>query len=164
MFKPRKATVLRAAGAGLLGLALAAAGGCSSGKATVSGKVAFANGTAVPAGTITFWADDGRQAQATLKPDGSYSMGDAPVGEVKVTVETPKPREGMGGGMRGMDPTQSPQGKQGMPADMIPQGEKGLPGDIKIIPVPDRYRDKSSTPLTYTVTKGTQQHDFTITP
>ena len=155
MIRPRKARVLSAAGAGLLSLALAA--GCSAGKAAVSGKVSFANGTPVPAGTITFWAADGRQAQATLKHDGTYSLGDAPVGEVKVTVETPP--QGMGPQPRSAPP---PGMQKGMPAEMIPEGDQS--GNVKVIPVPDRYRDKASTPLDYTVTKGTQKKDFTIEP
>jgi hypothetical protein len=158
MFWQRKGTVLRLAGPGLLGLALVALGGCGGGKATVSGKVALGDGTPVSAGTITFWAGENRSAQATLKPDGTYSMGDAPVGEVKVTVETPRPKAGP----TGMGP--APPGVKGMPPEMVPEEDKGLPGNVKIVPVPDKYRDKSSTPLTYTVSRGAQQKDFTITP
>jgi len=157
MFRQREGTVRRVAAACLLGLALAAPVGCGGSKGTVSGKVAFANGTPVPAGTITFWAADGRQAQATLKHDGTYSLGDAPVGEVKVTVETPP--QGMGPQPRSAPP---PGMQKGMPAEMIPEGDQS--GNVKVIPVPDRYRDKASTPLDYTVTKGTQKKDFTIEP
>jgi hypothetical protein len=158
MFWQRQGTVLRLAGPALLGLALAALGGCGGGKAAVNGKVSLSDGTPVPAGTITFWASDNRSAQATLTPDGSYSIPDAPVGDVKVTVETPVP---MMGGPTGMG--KPPPGVKGMPAEMLPPGQKELAG-VNVVPVPKQYKDKSTTPLTYTVTRGTQKKDFTITP
>jgi hypothetical protein len=158
MFWQRKGSLLRLVGPALLGLALAALGGCGGGKAAVSGKVSLSDGTPVPAGTITFWASDNQSAQATLKPDGTYSLGDAPVGDVKVTVETPLATP--------MGPTgmgKPPPGVQGMPKEMLPPGEREL-GNVKVVPVPKQYMDKSTTPLTYTVTRGKQKKDFTITP
>jgi hypothetical protein len=159
MFRQGEGIRRRLAGTCLLGLALVTLHGCSGGKATVSGKVTLSDGTPVPAGNVTFWAGDGRTAQAPLRADGTYLMGDAPVGDVKVTVETPPPRPGP----LSMGP-QPPQAAKGMPQDMLPPGEKGAPGNAKSVRVPDRYRESASTPLTYTVSRGTQHKDFTITP
>lgn len=159
MFWQGKGTVVRLGGACALGLALVCVCGCSKGKATVNGKVTF-NNQPVGVGTVTFWTSDNRSAQAPLKPDGSYSMPDAPVGEVKITVTTPPPKMGP------MTMEKPPPGMKGMPADMIPEGagDAANPGKMKIVPIPDKYKEVSTTPLTYTVTKGTNEFNIILTP
>jgi hypothetical protein len=159
MFSPGKGTLLRLAGPCLVGLAMLTASGCSSkDKAVVSGKVTLKDGTPVSAGTVTFWSNDGRSGLGVLKSDGSYSIGDAPVGDVKVTVETPPATQGP------INMPPPPPGQKGMPPEMIPGGgDVGGAGKIKIVPVPDKYKDQSTTPLTHTVTRGTQENvNFTL--
>ncbi|HEV3236490.1 MAG TPA: hypothetical protein VGZ25_05850, partial [Gemmataceae bacterium] len=71
---------------------LIASVGCSKGNpnapAEVSGKVTFKN-TPVTAGTVTFYAPDNKGVYPiTIKPDGTYSQVDLPIGEMTITVET----------------------------------------------------------------------------
>src|SRR6266851_3461534 len=73
--------------------ALATLVGCDTGpgpRATVSGKVVF-NNRPVTVGTIGFFGPNNRTAATNIKPDGTYSLADAPVGDVTITVTTPDP-------------------------------------------------------------------------
>jgi hypothetical protein len=57
-------------------------------RASVFGQVTC-EGTPVPAGTITFHPKQGKcKYVVCLRPDGSYSTTDLPIGEMVVTVET----------------------------------------------------------------------------
>jgi len=156
---------LRAAGFGLLALAVAAAEGCAKPKAVVNGKVLLANGQPVTAGTVSFWGSDNRVGSAPIGSDGSYSVPDAPVGDVKITLSTPPPRMVMGdkGGM----PKAPGDIAGGMPTDKVPEGMSG--GALKpqnVVPIPDKYKDVATTPLTWTVAKSEepQQHDIVLEP
>jgi len=161
----RKGTLLRAAGFGLLAIAVAAAGGCAKPKAVVNGKVRLANGQPVTAGTVSFWSSDNRVGSSALGSDGSYSVPDAPVGDVKITVSTPPPRMVMGdkGGM----PKAPGDLGGGMPADKVPEGMSGVVMKPQnVVPVPEQYWDVATTTLTWTVasSKAPQEHDIVLAP
>jgi hypothetical protein len=49
-----------------------------------------------------------------------------------------------------------------MPKEMIPEGgESGGTGG-KIVAVPEKYKERDKTPLTYTVIRGTQTKEFQL--
>jgi hypothetical protein len=158
-------TRLFVASAALLGLALVVTPGCDSGpgaRAEVKGKVLL-NNQIVPIGTVSFFGPKNRTASATIKPDGTYVIPDAPVGEVTITVTTPtvpmgrlnmtKPPPGVGE----MKPPGEPGGNPGEKASAAPDMSK-------FAPVPQQYQEKNTSPLKYTVTNGSQDHDIELTP
>jgi hypothetical protein len=161
MFLPRKRLAFRLGVVGLLGIALVFAGGCGKSKGSVKGKVKLANGTPVSAGTITFWTKDNRPFPSKLGDDGSYNIVDAPTGEMKVTVEAPPPHMGPGGAAGMPKP---PEGSRGMPEDMKPKGDGDLTKPGKYVPVPAKYKATDTTTLTYTVSSGSQEKEFTLEP
>jgi hypothetical protein len=138
---------------------LVLAAGCSKSKGTITGTVKLKDGTPVSAGTITFWSADNHPSQGTLKSDGSFSVGDVPVGDAKVTVETPPPRMGP------VTMSKPPEGMN-MPADMKPSGGDAPGGDnkVKVVPVPAKYKNANDTPLSYSVVKGSQEKSFVLEP
>jgi hypothetical protein len=147
-----------------LGVVLAAgAAGCSKPKrAPVTGTVKLKGGKLVTAGQVSFWANDKLVGSAAIGADGTYSVSDAPVGEDKVTVVTPKPRMGMGGMPRGG--AEAPKGLGGMPADKLPEGMKGDPLKAQdVVPVNVKYHELSTTPLTHTVVEGKDPQHWDIT-
>jgi hypothetical protein len=137
--------------------------GCSGGKgarAKVTGKVKFFD-KYLTSGTVAFTTADGRTGSANIDSEGHYEMYDAPVGEVTVTVTTPQAK---GGGPAGGPPKPPP----GVPP-MRPPGEGGStpPPPIdpsKIVQVPTKYNDVKTSGLKYTVEKGTQEYNITLTP
>jgi hypothetical protein len=82
----RRLRSLAAVGACFALAALVGCGGDST-KASLKGKVTH-NGAPVTGGTITLHPASGAPFPITIKPDGSFEVGDAPVGPMKVTVET----------------------------------------------------------------------------
>ncbi len=115
---------------------------------TVEGQVSYKGG-ALPGGIITFVHPDGRIGQTQIEPDGRYTVEDAPGGDVTVTVATKKPISGMGGMM--------------MPKAMRSEkGETQYPAG-KYVKIPARWGDAATSGLSFTVKRGTQTYDITIT-
>src|SRR5438128_8832771 len=71
---------------GVLALALAV-DGCGPPQASVSGSVTF-NGQPFPSGTVLFHGADGRVEHALISEDGSYTIANAPLGELRITVRS----------------------------------------------------------------------------
>jgi hypothetical protein len=139
-------------------LGLAGLSGCARQRATVTGKITF-NNQALTAGTVSFVAAPNVLGTGVIKPDGTYTVADAPVGEVTVTVDTPKPMMGpMPGGMG------KPPPGMGMPADMQPPGGGDPLKAVRVVPAPEKYKTVESSPLKFTVKPGTQTHDIPLTP
>jgi hypothetical protein len=151
----------RACALALLLFVLAAPAGCTS-RATgvVSGKVIF-NNRPVKMGNVAFVADNNRSGSGVIKPDGTYTVSDAPVGKVKIVVTVPTRGPMMGGRGIGMPP---PPKDMKMPAEMKPPDGFDLKNPGPQIPLPDRYTKAETTPLEFTVTKGEQTHDIALTP
>jgi hypothetical protein len=150
----------------LVGL-LSASAGCTPGyksRGTVKGQVTI-GGKPLYAGTVTFTTADNRGGSATIDQSGNYVMGDAPVGDVKVTVTVPKVggMVGMMGGKAG--PPKSPAGEMKDPNN---PGQSGTPQPAidpkKIVPIPDKYASADTSGLTYKVEKGEQTFDIKLTP
>jgi hypothetical protein len=150
----------RAVRIGLLTLALATlAVGCTRNKprAVVRGKVTLGAMT-VSSGQVGFFTSDNRVSMAEIV-DGKYEMKDAPVGEVKITVNPVKPPP------VGFKTPPRPKDIGGMPADMGHGGEEKH-GPSRVVPIPDKYKTVETTDLTFTVanTKDAQEYDIKLTP
>jgi hypothetical protein len=87
----RKLRSLTAVGACFALTALLGCGGGNGTKASLTGKVTY-NSAPVTGGTIslipTSGASSGVPFPVTIKPDGTFDVGDAPMGPMKVTIET----------------------------------------------------------------------------
>jgi hypothetical protein len=139
----------------LAALVLTGCGGGRPGTAEVTGTVTY-KGKPVTAGTVHFLAaDDSQSASAELSPEGTYAMPAAPVGPVKVAVQTAafRYRPVVAAGAR--PPV-------GGPAS-VPQYR---PVDHHVgtvyVPIPTRYEAPSTSGLTFTVQKGTQTLDIAL--
>jgi len=121
-------------------LALVGTGCSEKGGATgtVSGTVSY-GGQTLPVGSVTFLSEDGRTAAAEINKDGTYKVGNVPVGTVKVGVSTPQaaPVPALGGDMPGMN-------------------------TAKPVIVPQKYASPQTSGLTMTVKKGSQTFDIAI--
>jgi hypothetical protein len=82
----RRLRSLAAVGACFTLATLLGCGGDST-KASLKGKVTH-NGAPVTGGTITLHPASGAPFPITIKADGSFEVGDAPIGPMKVTIET----------------------------------------------------------------------------
>jgi hypothetical protein len=138
-------------------LALACLPGCGKKKATVKGKVTWMKTTPLTAGTIAFVAKDGRTGSSNINSKGEYTVTDAPIGDVTITVTTPPAPMG------GMKMDKPPPGMS-MPENMRPPGDPGGGQAVRIVPAPKQYGDKDKSPLHFTVQPGTQEHDVDLTP
>jgi hypothetical protein len=65
--------------------------GCGKKTATITGKVTY-NNKPVTSGEVVFLAQDGHaRAHGPIRPDGSFTVTNAPAGPVQVTVDNPPP-------------------------------------------------------------------------
>lgn len=135
-------------GLGAAAVLLACVGlvGCNSndtGKTTVSGHVSY-KGQPLPGGTLRLHYGDGKQKfDIFVRPDGSFQSSDVPTGNTKVTVDN-SAFKGQGSGKN---------------ASPVPEGAN----IAKYIPLPQKYQDPKTTPLTWDVQSGTQSKDFELT-
>jgi hypothetical protein len=141
----------------LLGFVALGATGCSDPRsATVSGKVSY-KGTMLKGGNVTFLSTEGKGTASTqIGEDGNYTLEKAPVGAVKICVETQ---------------SLNPKGRVRTPKYAPPPGMEAPGGytppdptkDAKrYVPIPDKYAEADTTTLTYTVIKGPQTKDIEL--
>jgi hypothetical protein len=140
-------------------VALTALPGCKKPRATVHGTVSFGN-QKLTGGTVSFFGGPSVVGTGTIKSDGTYTVLDAPVGETTVTVTTPKRAMGpMAGGGK------APPGSKGMPKEFIPPGASEGAGPVNTgPPAPEKYADPEKSPLKFTVQKGDNTYDITLSP
>jgi hypothetical protein len=113
--------------------------------ANVSGKVTYRNAT-LGGGTVNMVSesDPTKTAQGAIDVNGNYTVKDAPVGRVIVTVETLSARQ--------FDPAHT---KGSAPAGAaIPT--------MKYVPIPTAYNSPTKSGLRYTVTAGDQTHNIAL--
>jgi hypothetical protein len=121
--------------------------GCGKGTGFVTGKVTYRD-KPVPSGAVTFHGANGRTDSGSLDAEGNYTIPQAPVGPVKVTVVTglppgPAPVIRRPGGEK---PPQHPGEKAGGTG----------PAPRKHVVLPKKYEDPQQSGLTFTVTSGAQ--------
>jgi hypothetical protein len=132
--------------------------GCGGGRPTtaaVSGTVTF-RGRPVTAGTVLFIADDGTQsASAELSPEGTYAMPGAPVGPVRVAVQTAAFRYRRA----------APAGVK-PPPGLVASSPQYQPVDNPVgtvyVPIPAHYESPEESGLSYTVQRGQQTLDIAL--
>jgi len=116
--------------------------GCGGRKtAQVSGKVTYGK-EVLNSGTVAFLADDGALDNGMIKEDGTYALSKAPVGPVKITVQT------------------FPPSPMVVRPDAAAGSVKGSPP--KYTKIPQSYGDPNKSGLTYTVEPGAQTHDIPL--
>jgi len=145
---------------------LSAAVGCGGGgTGKITGKVTY-NGNPLKGGEVWYINEAKQQTQSgQIGEDGSYTVDRVPAGECKVVVKTKQllQQASAGGGSGGKGP---PPGK-GKEAPKIsneagyekPSGEDAK---RKFVAIPTRYEDAATTPLTYTVRRGSQENDLKL--
>ncbi|AMV29737.1 hypothetical protein VT84_35420 [Gemmata sp. SH-PL17] len=121
-------------------LALLAGCGASDKRATVSGKVTVAGKAGLPGGIIRFVSAENpsRIGGGTIKPDGTYEVTDAPVGECKVIIDNSH-----------LDPSANKSNAPGMPGtgSGMP-GMKGMPGGKQFGPGAGGPKDADKEKMT----------------
>ena len=127
-------------------------------RAVVSGKVSLGAAN-LTAGTVTFTNDDNITGAASINADGTYKMTDAPLGDVTITIAVPKPPP------RGRPPAWM----KDRPVMKPPPGSEQMASDPeavarRIVQIPDKYKDASTSGLTYTVEDREQTFDIKLTP
>jgi hypothetical protein len=145
----------------LAGVLFLSAGCSSRSRGVVKGKVEFF-GKKLTAGTVAFQTTDGRVGSGNIDFNGNYTVTDAPLGPCTITVRVPQTGQ-MPGGMK------APKPPPGMPAMKPPGGEAedsgaGLIDPSKIVQIPGKYAKTDTSGLTFTVERGEQTHDITLTP
>jgi hypothetical protein len=140
-------------------LILSSMSGCGPGqrdRAVVKGKVTFGNDP-VPMANVTFTTKDNRVASAVTDENGNYTINDAPVGEVAISVTVPQLSGSakMGGGIKMPEP----------PKDMSGLATNKLNFDPQKLPrVPEKYEKPETSGLTYKVHKGENTYDIPLNP
>lgn len=127
--------------------------GCSSQNATVTGKVTFRK-KAVTSGTVMIVSASSNQPKyGTIKENGTYTVSNVPLGEAKITVNSPTPSANADTKKKMM------MGKgKSSPTRKVKSGSS----DKNWFPIPREYGDLSKTKLRVTVTSGTTQHDIKL--
>ena len=140
-------------------LCICAVGGCESPKtATVTGTVKI-NGQAMPTHfngkqvssyRVVFAGQDNAFGWSPIGPDGTYTVTNAPVGNVRLTIEPYFERED--------DSPPKTSAPMEVTASAKPKPKKPQPLQI----VPARYRDRSKSGLSLVVELGSQTHDIAL--
>lgn len=129
-------------------LLLSLATGCGGqANGTISGTVTY-QGKALPGGTVTFVPEAGAPVHAEIQSDGSYRMSNAPLGPVKIGVQTKSAQKAPSSSSMPRNPKDFEKFKSAM------MNTESL--------IPAKYTDPNNSGLTYTVTKGKQQHDIEL--
>ncbi len=127
--------------------------GCGPSAPSVSGTVRF-QGQPLPSGTVLFHGADGRVEHSLVSADGRYAIANAPLGPVRITVQShpaaPAGLPSYGG--------RSPAA----PRELTPTAKEKRGG--RHTPIPPRYGDPEQSGLAYTVRAGTQTHDIELKP
>jgi hypothetical protein len=136
---------------GILGiLTMVSATGCGNPLGTVTGKVYYKN-EPLKGGTVVFVTVDGKTGgRSDIAEDGSYSIADLPVGEVRIAVET-----------RSLKPNPLRVREAGTMPKNAPSeaaGYRAHPNPDRYVAIPDRYAEIESSELLYTVIAGKQEY------
>ena len=127
-------------------LVLPLAVGCGDqAKGTVSGQVTY-KGKPLSSGFVTFAGEKGGPLHAEIHSDGSYRVDNVPVGPVKIGVE----------------PKAAQDASSHMPRNPKDYGKIKAAVTQSGTGIPAAYSDPNQSGLTYSVTKGSQQHDIVL--
>src|SRR5262249_15289796 len=138
-------------------LVLLTALGCGSGSATVSGRVTY-QGEPLTAGDLIIYGANGQIQSGQISADGTYAIYKAPVGDVKMAVLTPKDLPAQ----RPPEPGGVWQGKKGGRKKTLIKEEFKPPPPVKVVPIPDRYKEPDKSGLNFTLKRGEQTIDLNL--
>jgi hypothetical protein len=136
-------------GALIIGLSAYAAGA----SATVTGKVTF-QGRPVIWGSVVLVGADGTSAAGRIQPDGTFTVANAPTGEVSVAVASPDPL------------VQHYASQIKSSRDRLPVTQWAAPpvDRQQWFLLPKRYEDVRTSELKVTVKRGSNDCDLTLVP
>lgn len=142
--------VSRAAGLVVLLTWMILVSGCGGDSAgpkvgTLTGKITY-KGIPLNTGTVQVQSADGRGGSGPITADGAYTIGDAPLGDVTITVKV------VAAATAGTKTIARPPGTPAMP------GESDKPP----VTIPAIYGDKAKSGLTFTVKSGTQTNNIDL--
>jgi hypothetical protein len=152
----RVATALSALLCVVVVFSLAGCGSETGNRAVVKGQVKLGD-TPLNQGSVTFQAKDNRRGSGSIDANGNYTVADAPIGEVSVAVfVTPRPKV----------PVFKTKAPKGVPLQNPAGGENMAGGaaidPAKVVYIPEKYGDPATSGLTYTVERGEQTHNITL--
>jgi hypothetical protein len=124
-----------------LGFAFVGCGG--SGKATVTGKVAY-KGKTVRSGVLTMLAADNRMVSSQIDAEGRYTIDEVAAGEVLVGVASPDP---------GAAPAKGRSGRGEMKGTAL----KRPAPDPKWFPIPEKFEHPDTSGLRYKIQRGANE-------
>ena len=138
-----------ALGVVIVGLSVHAA----SGSATVTGHVTFL-GRPVIWGSVILVGADGRSVVGRIQSDGSYTIANAPTGEVAVSITSPDPL------------VQHYATQLKTSRDRIPVAQWAAPpvDRQQWFLLPKRYENAKTSELTLTVHRGTNNGELALVP
>jgi hypothetical protein len=136
-----------------LSLGLLVLGGCASKKkaATLTGTITY-NGQPLNGGTLKFYNTAGETPPFSLKvtQKGTFRSSDVPPGNYKIVVE----------GSPGFTPNTSGLSPEQLAAQKAEIEKRSTPATI---PFPDKYKKRTSTPLTAEVGASNQELKLELT-
>jgi hypothetical protein len=141
-------------GAAVVGVAIIALAAMTGGRsATVTGRVTL-QGRPVICGSIVLVATDGRSAAGRIEPDGSFTVANAPTGDVTVTVASPDPL------------VQHYASQIKTTRERVPVTQwAAMPVDRKQwFVLPKKYEDSRTSDLKLTIKGGRNECDVTLQP
>ncbi len=149
LFTPnRRIRFLAAVAAGLLPAALA---GCvDDRKAVVTGHVSYHSAPVTGGNILLYTEGNSAPFPVYIKADGSFNVSDAPTGLMRVAIETDS--------APAADAPLPPQ-----PPGVAPDPGRIDAGDMpKKVPIPAKYKDPSSSGLTWEIKPGRNVRDFPL--
>jgi hypothetical protein len=151
----------------LLASLVVASAGCGpsqKGRGVVKGNVKFFD-KHLTAGTVLFISKDGvLTGSGNIDFDGNYSVSDAPLGPCTVLVKVPHTSNTPGGAKGAMKPP------PGVKPVKMPGSEGGEASDeplidtSKIVQIPGKYSSPETSGLSFTVEKGENTYNITLSP
>ena len=130
-------------------------------RAVVKGKVTTGK-KSLTTGSVMFINKDGVSATASIEPDGSYEMKDAPLGECKITVTVQDlPMDpNVRARLKGKGP-KMPEGPVN-PEKSSPELPTSPKVPKEVVPIDAKYSKPETSGLSFTVKKGEQTYDIEL--
>jgi hypothetical protein len=120
--------------------------GCGKRTATITGKVTY-NNKPVTSGEVVFLAQDGHASvHAPIRPDGSFTVTNAPVGPVQVAVDNPPPTKVQATSKNRHDPEVREAWQQA----------------AHYVATPPKYGDPKQSGLNFDARPGSNEYNITL--
>jgi len=152
----------------VLSAALSCLAGCGS-SSKIVGKVTY-KGKPVPGGIVAFYGANNWTGTSDLDENGNYTIVKAPVGTVKITVDTSSYRPTQLPFAAPKMPNMQDMSKMAKPPEMPEEAKKNPLYNPQLraerakryVEIPAKYAHPDTTDLTYEVKRGVQTHDIEL--